>query len=173
MSYNNSESVPLPRNRVFVLQNGEFVVQWESHRVQDLINGRYYAYDEESYGSSISDWELTQLRARGVVYDFDDNTVYLNAHLDTVMPATNARSFYVNTLHPKSEQAQLQKALIEAGLQNDYAVRLQDYYLIIRGQNGMAFNTFDEAERARETLNKRAPEWFGRCVIAFVEVVTE
>ncbi len=168
-----NDAVPLPRQRVFVLQNGEFVVQWEAHHVQDLLNGRYYSYTPEQYGSAISDWELTQLKARSVVYDFDESTVYLNPQLDIAMPSANTRSFYINTLRSKADQAALQRALDEAGLQQEYALRAQDYYVIIRGQNGIAFTTFDEAERAREALIKRLPDFFGESVVAFVEVVTE
>ena len=63
MNYNDNEAIPVPRTRIFVLDDGTFVVQWEEKRVQALVNGRYYPYDGQRFGNAISDWELNQFKS--------------------------------------------------------------------------------------------------------------
>lgn len=161
------EVLSVPRLRVFVLDDGSFVVQWEENRVQALLSGRYIPYSIDRFGNAITDYELNQLRNTGVVIDYDDELVYLSAKISMTLPN---RSYYLNTTLPKNRVQDVQKKLEQSNLQDRYAVRLQEIFVIIRSHAGTVFGSFDEAERAREVLSEVDPEMFGGTVVAFVEV---
>lgn len=169
MNYDVEDPVLVPRHRVFVLADGTFVVQWEANQVQDLLSGRYHAYDERLFGNPITDWELNQLQIKKLVERFDNEYVYL-CPLPTIVANTPARSFYLNTGLTKFQKNELEQALKAVNLEDKYSVRSQAYYAVVRGANGLPFNTFDEAERARELLSQKLPDWFGMSVVAFIEV---
>jgi hypothetical protein len=168
-NYNDQETIPVPRNRIFVLSDGTFVVQWEVNRVQALVNGRYYPYDPDLYGNAITDWELNQLQNSGVVDSYDDELVYLSP-LPTIAAQIPTRSFYLNTTLHKSKMDEVQAVLSSENLADKFSVRVQGIFTIVRGQNGRAFVTFDEAERAREILLEHGQELLADTVVAFVEV---
>ncbi|MDQ7025060.1 MAG: hypothetical protein Q9P44_05820 [Anaerolineae bacterium] len=167
--YDSQETIPVPRTRIFVLDDGTFVVQWEVNRVQALVNGRYYSYDSERYGNAITDWELNQLKNSGVVDDYDTELVYLSP-LPTIAAQIPTRSFYLNTTLPKSKMKEVEELLEKEGLTDKFAVRVQGIFTIIRGRSGRIFITFDEAERAREILLECAPALLRDTVVAFVEI---
>lgn len=167
--YNDQEKMPVPRNRIFVLSDGMFVVQWEENRVQDLLTGRYYPYSESHFGNSISEYELKQLQNSGIVEDFDAELVYLS-HNISVSPHTPLRTYYLNTVLPKSQEEQVRQAIENIGMLERFSVRIQEIFVIIRGPSGMAFNNYDDAERSRELLIEQAPELLSDTVVAFVEI---
>jgi hypothetical protein len=168
-NYDHNETIPVPRARIFVLDDGTFVVQWEAHRVQALVNGRYYPYDTERYGNAISDWELNQLKNSGVVDHFDEELVYLSP-LPTIAAQVPTRSFYLNTTLHKSRVHEVEALLEKEDIKGKFAVRIQGIFTIIRGRSGIAFATFEDAERAREILLEHAPELLADTVVAFVEI---
>jgi len=169
MNYQNQEKIPVPRKRVFVLQDGRFVVQWEENRVQDLLSGRYSSYADDYFGNAITNYELNQLQNSGVVADYDDQLVYLQ-------PAVNAdnspsgRTYYLNTTLHKSQVAQVRETLKSNDMAARFSVRVQEIFVILRGPTGMAFSDFDDAERAREYLVEQLPDLFKNTVVAFIEV---
>ncbi|MCS6835035.1 MAG: hypothetical protein NZ750_03340 [Anaerolineae bacterium] len=165
------DTIPVPRHRVFVLLNGAFVVQWEENRIQDLMTGKYYAYNGEDYGSAIRDYELAQLKAAGCVVEYDAGLVYLSP--SPTLPKERGRSFYLHTLQPKQELQRIVRLLREAGLLDRYAVLVREDHVVIRGKDGIAFSDFDEAERARQLLVKRIGEAMMGLAVAFVEVNAE
>ena len=167
--YYDQEKIPVPRNRIFVLSDGMFVVQWEENRVQDLLSGRYYPYSEGHFGNAISDYELKQLQNSGIVEDYDDELVYLSHSVNT-SPHAPLRTYYLNTTLPKKQMGQVRQALDEIDLLDRFSVRVQEIFVILRGPSGVAFNTFDDADRARETLIEQIPELLGDTVVAFVEI---
>ena len=169
MNYNDNEAIPVPRPRIFVLDDGTFVVQWEENRVQALVNGRYYPYDGTRYGNAISDWELNQLKSSGVVDHYDEELVYLSP-LPTIAAQVPTRSFYLNTTLHKSKVNEVEELLEKDGLKDKFSVRVHGIFTIIRGRSGMPFTTFDDAERAREVLLEHAPELLADTVVAFVEI---
>jgi hypothetical protein len=169
--YSQQETIPVPRSRVFVLDDGTFVVQWEENRVQGLLNGRYFIYEPEQFGTAISDYELTQLRNSGIVDDFDDELVYLSSG-SSLMTQSPTRTYYLNTTLPKSKRDYVENALRAAALLDRYSVRVQQTFVIIRGPAGIPFQSFDDAERARENLSSLLPELLQHLVVAFVEVNT-
>jgi len=165
------DTIPVPRNRVFVLLNGAFVVQWEENRIQDLMTGKYYAYNGEEYGSAIRDYELAQLKAAGCVIEYDPELVYLSP--SPSLFKESGRSFYLHTLQPKKELQRIARLLEDAGLLERYAVLAREDYVVIRGKSGIAFSDFDEAERARLLLVKRLSDALSGLAVAFVEVNAE
>lgn len=167
--YQGEDTIPVPRPRVFVMDDGTFVVQWEENRVQGLLTGRYYSYSVDQFGTRITDYELKQLRDSGVVNHYDDELVYISA-VSPIMAQNSTRSYYLNTTQPKSELTYIENALRMANLLDEYAVRVQQGFVIIRGTTGIPFRTFDDAERARETLVAQLPDLLGNLVVAFVEV---
>jgi hypothetical protein len=167
---NYQDTLPVPRTRIFVLVDGTFVVQWEQNRVQDLLTGKYHPYSEDKFGSPISDWELNQLQSKGIIQRYDTELVYLSSMPKTL--TTTGRTFYINTRMSKTNLKELDNLLALADLRDKLSVRSQEYYLIIRGQNGSAFTSYEEATRARELLLKQLPEVASNFVIAFVELTT-
>jgi hypothetical protein len=73
---------------------------------------------------------------------------------------------------PKSKRDYVENALRAAALLDRYSVRVQQTFVIIRGPAGMPFQSFDDAERARENLSSLLPELLQNLVVAFVEVNT-
>jgi hypothetical protein len=165
---NQQETIPVPRSRIFVLDDGTFVVQWEAERVQDLLNGRYQTYNPEQFGNSITDYELGQLQKSEVVADYDAELVYLSPMTTTDAQHPN-RSFYLNTTLHKSRVKDVEQALKEADLLDRLSVRIQAIFVIVRGERGYPFASFDDAERAREVLIEAFPELLGNTVVAFIE----
>jgi len=167
---NQQDSIPVPRKRVFVLDDGTFAVQWEAKRVQELLNGKYRVYDnKQDFGTAISDYELSQLKEAGIVDIFDSELVYLSP-LPTMIPSEPTRSYYLNTTLAKSEIRTVQQALGSAGLEDRYSVRMRQGFVVIWSQNGVAFSSFDEAERAREMLSSQLEPMLSELIVAFVEI---
>jgi hypothetical protein len=174
MSENDSpitiDALPVPRKRIFVSTDGMFVVQWEVNRVQDLLSGKYHPYQDDKFGTPIADWELNQLKSKGIVSQYDNDLVYLTSSRDMVMHPPSSRSFYLTTSLNKTMVRDVEESLRREGLDDRFSVRYQEQYLIIRGQNGVGFANFEDAERARKVLIEKLPEYCRDCAVAFVEV---
>lgn len=164
---NELEPILVPRGRVFVLTDGTFVVQWEEERVQSLLTGRYVHYAESDYGNAITDYELNQLMETGIVEGYEEEWVYISQIPTTV---ASSRSYYLNTTLPKKDDSRVAEALQRHGVADQFAVRIQEIFVIIRRNMGMPYRSFDEAERARELLVELDPDLFAKTVVAFVEV---
>jgi len=164
----SDETIPVPRQRVRVLADGTFIVQWEATNVQTLVDGRYISSVNESEASEITDYELRQLVQAGIVMEFSADYVLLSMDR-SVAPQTTRRSFYLNSTRKRGDTALIEAWLVSAGISNHYAVRIQDRFVIIRGRNGTPFSTYIEADRARQRLINAVPQLDGT-VIAFVEV---
>jgi hypothetical protein len=164
-------TISVPRHRVFVLEDGAFVVQWEENRVQDLLNGKYRAFVEHSdVASPISDYELNQLRNKGVVRSFDAQLIQICPTPDIISHASS-RAYYLNTALPKNRRQEVEQQLDLIEMGGRLSVRTQERFVIIRGLNGVPFPGFDDAEKARELLLSRAPDFFKNTIVAFVETI--
>lgn len=167
--YQDEEKIPVPRKRLFVLNDGRFVIQWEENRVQDLLSGRYSPFSEDDFGNAITDYELNQLQNSGVVADYDDHLIYLQPDV-SISASTPGRTYYLNTTLNKSRVQEVRDVIAKAEFAHNYSVRIQEIFVIIRGHSGMAYHNFDDAEHAREILIEHYPELLGKTVVAFVEV---
>lgn len=169
VQHSTEENVPIPRKRLFVLDDGRFVIQWEENRVQDLLSGRYTPYSDEAFGNAITDYELNQLKNSDIVADYDEHLIYLQPDINTAVTVAG-RTYYLNTTLPKSQVEIVKKAISSEELAGKFSVRVQEIFVIIRGPSGMAYQNFDDAERAREVLVDYDPELLGKTVVAFVEI---
>lgn len=164
------EAIPVPRHRIFVMPDGAFVVQWEPNRVQELMSGRYRPFTPGHEINPITDFELGQLKTRRIVTDYNADLIYLHPTPD-IMWDQPARSFYLNTALLRTERGLVEQALGRMGLLQTLSVRQQERFVILRGLNGLPFNSFDEAEKIREMLIQHEPQVFQQTVVAFVEVL--
>lgn len=166
----HDDTVSIPRERIFVLKNGCFVIQWQENRVQDLLSGQYLRYTPQDYDNAITDYELNQLINCAIVADYDTEFVYLypDIHIET---DNASRTYYLNTTIPKARVAEVTRAIqSHPQLAPHFAVRIQEIFVIIRAAQGIPYQNFDDAERARELLLQYLPDLLSRTVVAFVAI---
>ncbi len=166
----SQESIPVPRNRIFVLSEGLFVVQWEENRVQDLLHGRYLSYQDNLFGNAITDYELSQLQQSGIVSAFDQELVYLEPSPNLVSSAVQ-RAFYLNTTLNSDYLDEVADTIQKIAADDYFTIRIRHDFVVIWRKNGSAFADFDDAERHREQLLLKAPELFRNLSVSFTEVI--
>ncbi|MBI5669366.1 MAG: response regulator [Chloroflexi bacterium] len=172
-------SSPVPRQYVFIMADGAFVVQWDESRVQDLLTGRYRPYSRERFGHHITDYELNQLKAAGRVEHFNRSYVWLYAlpegkrydvELKTMQRMRDReRSYYLNTTLPVAYLGGVRTLLARLGLDHDLSAEERGDLVAILGKNGETFRHLSEVESVQRKLVSKAPEAFGSTVVAFVE----
>jgi CheY-like chemotaxis protein len=169
---------PISRYQVFTLADGNFVVQWESSSVQELLSGRYRPYEHmKDFGHPVTDYELKQLKASGRVEHFNRNSVWLYAlpeagrfgNIKTLDRGDRVRVYYLSSRLSKSELPQVQSRLAELGLANDFLARSRNKMVVVLGKNGMPFRHLQDAEKAQRLLEASAADIFHDLAIAFVE----
>lgn len=166
----------IPRNRLFVLTDGTFVVRWGENDVQELESGHYRIFQSKDFDSPITDYELKQLIDAGIVKQFDDKNIWLNELPErnkfdklATWELSRVRSYYLNTTLPGSLLNEVNNLLNDLGLIRMFQPRIRDDFVVLWGKKGMAFHKVDEAEKAKYVLTSKAPEAFINTVIAFVE----
>ena len=180
-SYNlrRRSGAAVPRHTVFVLDDGEVVVQWDAQHVQDLLTGRYRHYDSRSYGRPIADRDLEQLKVSGCVEHYDRQFVWLFAQPEKgrfeglttqEQMLSRSRSYYLNSMRPVSDQAALQASLSDAGLEDAFTLREIEGGLAIFGQKGKPFIQLKDAEAGQRQLRQVNGELFGGTAVAFIEM---
>jgi hypothetical protein len=165
-----NSAIAVPRSRVFVTVDGMFVVHWEENRVQDLLSGRYLPFTEKQFDAPVTDWELQQLRSRGVVESFDESFVCLQ-RVPEWEKAQTQRSYYLYTRIPKQRIREIEHQLSAVGLSERFAVRVREQFLMIRGEKGAAFVDEEAADAALRELAAALPDLFSESVVAFVDVI--
>ncbi len=168
---------PVPRHTVFILADGSFVVHWDTNRVQDLLSGYYRKYDDKDFGHTITDYELNQLKAAGLVEHYNNQFVWLFALPEQgrfplereYQGPSRVRSYYLNTTLPEPRLADVEAVLRSQNLDNDFLARVRGSLIAILGKNGAPFRQLKDAERAQKLLVNRAPDLFQNAAIAFVE----
>jgi hypothetical protein len=173
---NNNDLSLIPRNLLFVLADGTFVVRWSENRVQELQSHQYRTYDKGDFGALITDYELNQLKDAGLIEDFDDDNVWLHPLPEqsdigalTAWEQNRVRSFYLNTTLPGSLLSDVVDLLEDLGLSDSFQARVRDDFVVLWGSRGIAFQKFDDAEKSRVLLAAKVPEAFENAVVAFVE----
>ena len=145
--YRQEDKIPVPRKRLFVLIDGRFVIQWEENRVQDLLTGRYAPFSNDDFGNAITDYELNQLQNSGVVADYDDHLIYLQPNVSSTVATGPGRTYYLNTTLHKTRVDEVRDVIASDENAQEFSVRTQEIFVIIRGHSGMAYHNFDDAER--------------------------
>jgi len=165
----------IPRNRLFVLLDGTFVVRWDENEVQDLETGHYRPYEKRDFGALLTDYELNQLKSAGLVLNYDKEKVWLCPLPERVNSALatwemrRARSYYLNTTLPGSMAEDIDDLIDYLGLHERFEVRVRDDFVVLWSTRGASFQKFDDAEKARYLLTSKMPEVFMNTVIAFIE----
>jgi CheY-like chemotaxis protein len=169
----------VPRQFLFVMANGAFVVQLSESRVQDLLSGQFHPLDDHNFGHAITDYELAQLKSAGVVEDFNRAYVWLyrlpephqyNPHIKTQERTPNRiRTYYINTMLPGSQLHIVQALLKAVGLSDDITPEDQGDQIVISGRNGIAFSHLTDAEDIQKQLVVKAHNLFGSSTVAFKE----
>ncbi|NWG15597.1 MAG: response regulator [Chloroflexi bacterium] len=170
---------PVPRQYVFIMADGAFVVQWDETRVQDLLTGKYRLFDRDGFGHPITDYELNQLKAAGRVEHFSRHYVWLYAlpegkrfdiELKTMQRMRHrVRTYYLNTTLPKSELESVGVLLHTLGLADELSVQERGGLVAVLGKKGAPFRHFTEAEGVQRRLVSRAPDVFKETAVAFSE----
>jgi CheY-like chemotaxis protein len=166
------------RHQVFVLADGNFVVQWDEKRIQELLSGRYRDYDHKrDFGHLITDYELKQLKAAGRVENYNRMYVWLFplpetgrfGHPKTMDRGDRIRAYYLSSTLPKTQLSSVQSVLGSLNLNDEFLARSRNNMVVILGKNGMPFRFLREAENAQKMLQTRAPQLLADLAVAFVE----
>jgi CheY-like chemotaxis protein len=169
----------VPRHFVFIMADGAFVVQLSEHRVQDLLSGQYLPLTDRDFGHTITDFELNQLKNAGLVEDFNRNYVWLyrlpephqyDSKVKTQERIHNrVRTYYINTMLPKSQLDIVQALLTAVGLAEDVTPQSHGDQVVIAGRNGIAFSQLQDAEDIQKQLVAKAQNLFKNSAVAFTE----
>jgi hypothetical protein len=68
--------LPVDRQWVLVMPNGDTVVDWGDRRVQNVHSGNFLGYYPPVGAISIPDAQLEALKRAGIVCAYDHHTVY-------------------------------------------------------------------------------------------------
>ena len=174
-TYDDRETI-VPRSSLFVLLDGTFVVRWSQNRVQELESGTYRAYDEQDFGTAITDYELNQLKDVGLVEHYDDDKVWLcplpersDFNWVASWEQKRSRSYYLNTTLPGSQLQDIMDLIDDLGFSDRFQARVRDDFVVMWGSKGLSFQKFDDVEKARQLLVSKASDAFENTVVAFIE----
>jgi CheY-like chemotaxis protein len=170
------------RHLIFVLGDGQAVVQWDDNHVQELLSGRYRTFTQADFGHPITDYELNQLKAAGRVEQFNRIYVWLFAlpEQNRFTPALRVqersldsdrvRAYYLNTTLPVNQMERVEAVLRSVGLGDELKVSNRNDSIAILNKHAAPFPSLKDAENAQRQLRNKAPDEFKHTVIAFVEV---
>lgn len=171
----------IPRHFLYVTDDGAFVVQLSEILIQDLLSGEFQDYSDDGFGHAITDYELNQLKAAGRVEDYNRNYVWLfslpephryNKHIKTQeRVADRVRTYYINTMLPKSKVDIVQALLKGVSMTDELTVYVRGDQVAISGKNGDPFSSFKDAENLQRQLVAKAQHMFKDSAIAFTEVL--
>lgn len=80
------DGVPVSRQFVLITQKGNCVVDWGNHVYQDIYTGERILLGENEFTYSVKDIELMMLKQYGIIYGFDQFTVYVYPMQDIYKP---------------------------------------------------------------------------------------
>ncbi len=168
----------VPRYQIFVLDDGDYVIQWTEQSVQDLMSGEYREFKVTNFGHRITDYELDRLKNSGVIEDYDQAYVWVYAlpeenrfgSLRTIQQTFNqTRSYYINTTLFSDQLEEVQASLQAFDLAENYSVCEHEGLVAILGKDTMPFGSLKDAENAQRQLQTRLPELLQHAAVAFSE----
>jgi hypothetical protein len=72
--------MPVGRQWVFILNNGDVVIDWGDNTFQDVYTGEFYTSKEKEFSRHlIQDSQLDHLKRIGIVVGYDNDTVYFSS----------------------------------------------------------------------------------------------
>lgn len=169
----------VPRHFVFVNTVGSTIVQLNSGRGQDLYTGEIVKLIPGVQNSPASDGELERLKTAGRVDHYNSAYVWVvglpephvyDPHYESNKAKQRVRSYYINTMLPSTDLAQVQGFLQQSILAPSITVELRSDLIAITGVDGVLFGDFERAEDIRQQLLKLEPLGFAESVVAFANV---
>ncbi|KXK17895.1 MAG: hypothetical protein UZ15_CFX003002391 [Chloroflexi bacterium OLB15] len=153
------------RSLVFVLGDGNPVVQWTNWRVQELLTGQYRDYEPAMFGRPIMDSELEHLKTTGAVEHFTRQYVWLTAMLEDrgvdhheIEPVEEkAYAFYLLTNLPEQALEKLRERIARIDEASGFGATLYNGQVAVAGAGGKPFDNADDAENARRVIRGILP----------------
>ncbi|MCA9885996.1 MAG: hypothetical protein KC615_07215 [Anaerolineae bacterium] len=165
----HSSDIMVPLDRVYVINEHDFVIDWGDQRVESLTDGRYFPAPAIESRHEISQYELEQLQRAGYINGYDDHFVFLDVHAVTY-GHEQQRQYYLHTRLTKDYRADVEGWLQLANLSNELSVRVQRNFVIIRGKSGLGFPALETALAAQARIVRQVPQ-LAQTVVAFIEVL--
>lgn len=168
----------VPRYQVFVLADGNFVVQWSENAVQDLMTGAYRAYTQHDFGHLIHDFELERLKRAGVIEHYNRVYVWIfalpenrrfSALRTQEQSSRRVRSYYLNTTLPVERFDDVLNGLAGLGLVDQYWATEHDGVVAIFNKDEKPFVQLKDAEAVQRHLSTAVPDLFKDTAVAFIE----
>ena len=75
----DSSDIMIPLDRIYVINEQDFVIDWGEQRVESLTDGRYFPAPAISSRHEISQYELDQLAHAGYINGYDDPNIIAGA----------------------------------------------------------------------------------------------
>ncbi|MCC6896359.1 MAG: response regulator [Anaerolineae bacterium] len=169
----------VPRHFVFVNTLGATIVQLNSDRGQDLYAGQIVKLIPGVQNSPASDAELERLKVAGRIDHYNSAYVWViglpephvyDPHYSGEKKQQRVRSYYINTMLPETDLANVQVFLQQSILAETCAAELRSGEVAITGVDGVLFGDFDRAESIRQQLLELEPQGFANSVVAFANV---
>jgi CheY-like chemotaxis protein len=152
---------PVPRHQVFVLDDGNPVVQWTETLVQELLSGRHRPFEQGQFGHPITDYALNALKEAGRVEHYNRQFVWLYALPENTRlrglrtleaGGQRVRTYYLNTTQPAEQLPEIERLLHAAGLETVLSAMLHESLVVLVDGDGAVFVDLDAAERALALL---------------------
>lgn len=168
---------PVPRHQVFVLDDGEPVVQWSESLVQEIYSGRVRGFDYSQLGHPVSDFELNHLKTLGLVEYFNRQYVWVFAlpeqsrfiGLRTIDgDSGQSRVFYLNTTLSEGDLERVVAAIETENASGSFTACAHEGTIAVLGYDWAAYASIAEAEAAQRIFTRLSP-LFEATVIAFVD----
>lgn len=122
----SSHSIAVPRNMVFTLEDGTWVVQWNIDRVQELLTGKERSFSSLDISYEISDMELDLLLVQGLIEQYDEFFVWLPDEFAEPALAGHQLGlttyYYVKTTLDINQMGTVRQKLEDTGLSDRYEV---------------------------------------------------
>ena len=172
---------PVLRHQVFVLDDGNPVVQWAETHVQEIYTGRVRAFDYSQFGHPVTDHELSHLKSLGLVEYYTRQYVWVFSlpEQSTIMGLRTingafkrGRAYYLNTTLPEADLARVVAELEAADNGHAFVAVAHDGIVAVLGTDEVAYETIQAAEAGQRALVALSPI-FANSAVAFIEVPLE
>lgn len=175
----------IPRHLIFVLEDGDIVVQRGANMVELLATHEHRVYDDFDRDHAVTDNELQELLESKVITDFDEMTVWI----PKPEASRELSYFFLDTKLPPITLKMVKLLLQTAGLK--YMAKTRMGRVAIMGTVGDPFSRLNDAETAfvlvkqalgehlidlsieKITINPRADETQVADVVKFDDLIRE
>lgn len=163
---------PVSRYQVFVLDDGNPVVQLSETRVQEIYSGRVRSFDLKQFGHPITDYELDQLKSQSAVEHYTRQYVWVFAlpeqsrfvSLRTIDAAYGrTRTYYLNTTLPEAELDEIIALLGET-----FSAAAHEGLIAVLAPDLNLYDTVADAEAAQQVLTAISDR-FENTAVAFLD----